>query len=59
MENKINKAIDQFINVPETDEEFQKKVAEQKKKFIKNDKSIVELLDKQYLTEDGRLLLTE
>lgn len=59
MENKINKAIDQFINVPETDEEFQMKVAEQKKKFIRNNHDIIEFVDKQYLTEDGRLLLTE
>lgn len=61
MENKLEKAVDDFIDVPETEEEkeFSKKVNEQKKKFIKSDFAIIERVDRIVVTDDGRQLLRE
>ena len=61
MENKLEKAVDDFVDVPETEEEkeFSKKVNEQKKKFIKSDHAIIERVDRIVITDDGRLLLRE
>jgi len=59
MENKVEKALDDFIDVSETEEEFDKRVKEQKKKFIKSDHTIIERLDTIIIAENGKQLLRE
>ena len=58
MENKIRKAVDDFIS-NEDELEFEKKVREDKKKFIKTDNTIIERVDKILIDESGRQLLRE
>jgi hypothetical protein len=62
MEEKIEKALDNFVNIPENEFneiEFQKKVDSDKKKFIKSDNSIIERLDRIIIAENGKQLLRE
>lgn len=63
MENKLEKALDDFVEVPETEEEkekiFYKKVKKQKTELLNSRSGLIERVDKQYVTEDGRLLLRE
>ena len=60
MEN-IENILDNFIDLPEDEKEkeFNKKVKEDKKKYIKSDFAIIERIDRQIITEDGRMLLRE
>jgi len=58
METKIKKVLDEFLS-DETENDFQEKIVEDKKKFIKSDNSIIERVDIQYVTSDGRQLLRE
>jgi len=49
----LNKSIDDFLNIPENqDMDCSSGVC-----IIKNDKSIVERINKKIITEDGRQLL--
>jgi predicted RNA binding protein with dsRBD fold (UPF0201 family) len=57
MENNVKKALNNFIDDPEL--EFEKKVQEDKKKFIKSDNTIIERVDKIIIDESGRQLLRE
>jgi predicted RNA binding protein with dsRBD fold (UPF0201 family) len=61
MENKVEKALDNFLNLPETEEEkkFNKKVKKQKTELLNSRTGLIERVDKQYVTEDGRMLLRE
>ena len=60
MEDNLKNVLDDFIDNPEDKEnEFNKKVKEAKKKYIKSDFAIIERIDKQVITEDGRMLLRE
>lgn len=61
MKNKIEKALDDFAYVPktETEEEFNKKVSEEKRKYIKSDHAIIERIDQIIITENGKQLLRE
>jgi hypothetical protein len=55
MENKnVKKAIDDFM----LDNEENQNEAQNEKVIIKQDKSIVERINKKVITEDGRQLLT-
>jgi hypothetical protein len=54
METKVKKAISDFIGDQNDIElEFDKKIAEDKKKFIKSDNSIIERIDKIYLINEN------
>ena len=60
MKKDVKKVLNSFINDSNDEElEFNKKVAEDKAKYIKSDHTIIERLDKQIITEDGRMLLRE
>ena len=56
MENKVKKALDNFIEDPSVGEE-QKNV--QKKAVLKERSGLIERVDKVYITNDGRQLLRE
>lgn len=59
MENKIEKAVDNFINVPENDE-LNKEITKKSKNIILNEREgLIERIDKQLVTSDGKLLLRE
>ena len=58
MEKQINETLDDFLLTDE-EKEFQKKVNDDKKKFIKSDKSIIERVDKIIIAENGKQLLRE
>jgi hypothetical protein len=58
MEKQINGTLDDFLS-DEKEKEFQEKVKDDKKKFIKTDKSIIERVDKIIIAENGKQLLRE
>ncbi len=58
MEKQINETLDDFL-LSDEEKEFQKKVNDDKKKFIKSDKSIIERVDKIIIAENGKQLLRE
>ena len=58
MEDKINKGLSNFLS-DENEEEFNKKVKEDKKKFIKSDFAIIERVDRILVLENGKQLLRE
>lgn len=58
METKLNNTLDQFLS-DEQDVEFNKKVKEDKIKFMRKNDSIIERVDKIILDESGRQLLRE
>jgi len=56
MENKIEKALNEFIDEPQEEEVINDK----RKEVILNERSgLIERIDKQYVTNDGRILLRE
>ena len=58
MENKAEKALNDFVEVPQSEEELAK--ANNDKKVILNKREgLIERVDKIYVTEDGRQLLRE
>ena len=59
MKSNVKKAIDDFVEVPQDEEDFDKMVKEQKKKFIKSDFAIIERIERDVIVEDGRMLLRE
>lgn len=56
--DKLKNGLDDFLS-NEDDENFDNMVENQKKLIIKNCNSIIERVDKIYITEDGRQLLRE
>ena len=58
MENKIEKALDNFVDQPETEVE-KAKIENSKKVILNKREGLIERVDKIYLTEDGRQLLRE
>lgn len=58
MENKIEKALNDFVSTSET-EEVTKKIDGAKKVVLDEREGLIERLDKQYVTSDGRQLLRE
>jgi len=56
-EKNVKKAIDAFLNQPTTNEQNQEMDCSSGTCIIKNDKSIVERINKKIIVEDGRQLL--
>jgi ABC-type protease/lipase transport system fused ATPase/permease subunit len=65
MENKLEKALDDFVEVPQTEEEIAKaKIAKAKNKHLKEvvldeREGLIERVDKILVTKDGKQLLRE
>jgi hypothetical protein len=65
MENKVEKAIDDFVKTPQTEEEKEKAKTKAKDKNVKKvvleerDGLIIERIDKVLVTKDGKQLLRE
>jgi len=58
MENKVEKALNGFIAIPDTEEE-QLKNENAKKVVLNKREGLIERVDKVFVTEDGRQLLRE
>ena len=58
MENKVEKALDNFVNVPQT-EEVKPKVDTAKKVILDEREGLIERVDKILVTKDGKQLLRE
>ena len=61
MENKLEKALDNFVVTPLTEEEIAAKLKNEtvKKVVLDEREGLIERVDKQYVTSDGRQLLRE
>ena len=62
MENKVEKALDNFVEVPLTEEEVAKaktKAESVKKVVLDEREGLIERLDRIYVTKDGKQLLRE
>ena len=61
MENNVEKALDSFIETPvsEDEKEVKKENRNVKKVILDEREGLIERLDKQYVTSDGRQLLRE
>ena len=58
MENNLDKTLNDFLE-DENEVEINKKIDDDKKKFIKSDLTIIERLDKIIISENGKQLLRE
>jgi len=58
MENKVEKALDDFVDVPET-EETKPKIDDTKKVILDEREGLIERVDRVFVTNDGRQLLRE
>ncbi len=58
MENKVEKALDNFVNVPQT-EEVKPKTENTKKVILDEREGLIERVDKVLVTKDGKQLLRE
>jgi len=58
MENNVEKALDDFVGVPENEEET-KKVENAKKVVLDEREGLIERVDKILVTKDGKQLLRE
>lgn len=58
MENKVEKALDKFVDVPQT-EEVKPKVETTKKVILDEREGLIERVDKILVTKDGKQLLRE
>jgi hypothetical protein len=58
MENKVEKALDNFVDVPQT-EEVKTKVDASKKVILDEREGLIERVDKILVTKDGKQLLRE
>jgi hypothetical protein len=62
MENKVEKALEDFVETLKTDKELEEKTKLDKIKKVvldERDGLIIERIDKQFITSDGRQLLRE
>ena len=61
MEKNVEKALDSFIETPvsENEKEVKKENKNVKKVILDEREGLIERLDKQYVTSDGRQLLRE
>lgn len=57
MENKTEKALNDFVEVAENDNEITKNNIQ--KIILNKREGLIERIDKQYVTNDGRMLLRE
>ena len=57
MEKNIEKALDNFVDVPQTEEEI--KIKNSKKVVLDEREGLIERVDRVFVTNDGRQLLRE
>lgn len=57
MEKSLEKALDNFVDIPETEEEI--KIKNSKKLVLKERSGLIERIDKVLVTKDGKQLLRE
>jgi len=57
MKNNIKKALSDFVDAPESENET--KTNKSKKVVLDEREGLIERVDKQYVTSDGRMLLRE
>lgn len=58
MENKVEKALDNFVEVPEN-EVVEKQEKDAKKVVLNEREGLIERVDKIFVTKDGKQLLRE
>lgn len=58
MENKVEKALDEFVDIPEEEEE-KAKIENSKKVVLDEREGLIERVDRVFVTNDGRQLLRE
>jgi len=58
MENKVEKALDDFVDIPE-EEEVKAKIENSKKVVLDEREGLIERVDRVFVTNDGRQLLRE
>jgi hypothetical protein len=58
MENKNESTLNNFLS-DDIEKEFEEKVKEDKKKYVKSDFTIIERVDKIIIAENGKQLLRE
>jgi hypothetical protein len=61
MKDKIKKALDDFVNPPETEEELAEKAKNEnvKKVVLDEREGLIERVDRIYVTKEGKQLLRE
>ena len=59
MENNVEKALDNFVGLPEEDEVQTKKIDHAKKVVLDEREGLIERVDKILVTKDGKQLLRE
>lgn len=59
MENNVKKALENFIGISEEDEKMTDKSLKSKKVILDEREGLIERIDHQYVTSDGRMLLRE
>ena len=57
MEKNIEKALDNFVDIPQTEEET--KIKNSKKVVLDEREGLIERVDKVFVTKDGKQLLRE
>jgi hypothetical protein len=58
MENKIEKALNDFVDIPEN-QENETKIGNAKKVILDEREGLIERVDKVFVTKDGKQLLRE
>jgi len=59
MENKVEKALNDFVDQPVENEVEKAKIENDKRVILNKREGLIERVDKIYVTEDGRQLLRE
>jgi hypothetical protein len=59
MENNVEKALDNFVGLPEEEEVQTKKIENAKKVVLDEREGLIERVDKILVTKDGKQLLRE
>ena len=59
MEKNVEKALDNFVGVPEEEQEETKKIEQAKKVVLDEREGLIERVDKEFVTKDGKQLLRE
>ena len=60
MKDKVEKALDEFVDVPQTEEEIAKQKEKNIKKVVLDEREgLIERVDRIYVTKDGKQLLRE
>lgn len=60
MKDKVEKALDEFVDVPQTEEEIAKQKEKNIKKVVLDEREgLIERIDRVLVTKDGKQLLRE